>query len=181
MSFVLANVSFHSTKIGKFMVWFSFRSIVFVPGLTNANYIRLLTSAFLLLLRTTMGAGASVSKEEVQGLPQYTIMGGDAKFDELKGEDGKVALDKVEDPYLLYGGSYAGDAKDAPDFKYLTFAEVPKFTDKHKSLMAKTLTPELFAKLKDVKSSKVPTVHFANLQTPLSGQVYELLSSCRAS
>ena len=116
-----------------------------------------------------MGAGASVSKEEVKGLPQYTIMGGDAKFDELKGEDGKVALDKVEDPYLLYGGSYAGDAKDAPDFKYLTFAEVPKFTDKHKSLMAKTLTPELFEKLKNVKSSKVHTVHFANLQNPPLG------------
>jgi hypothetical protein len=102
-----------------------------------------------------MGAAASVTKEEVSNLPQYTILGGDAKFDELKDSDGKVSLDQVADPYLLYGGSYAGDAKDAPDFKYLTFTEVPKFTDKHKSLMAKTLTPELFEKLKDVKSSKV--------------------------
>ena len=101
-----------------------------------------------------MGAGASVSLEEVKDLPQFTILGGDAKFDELKGEDGKVDLGKVEDPYLVYGGSYAGDAKDASDFKYLTFTEVPKFTDKHKSLMSKVLTPELFEKLKDVKSSK---------------------------
>lgn len=105
-----------------------------------------------------MGAGASVAQDEVKSLPQYTILGGDSKFDELKGEDGKVSMDKVADPYLLYGGSYTGDAKDAPDFKYLTFSEVPKFTDKHKSLMAKTLTPELFEKLKDVKSSKVKPI-----------------------
>ena len=31
---------------------------------------------------------------------------------------------------------------------------MPPFTDKHKSLMRKTMTPELFAQLKDVKSSK---------------------------
>ena len=37
-----------------------------------------------------MGAGASVSQEEVAKLPQYTLLGGDAKFAELKGEDGKV-------------------------------------------------------------------------------------------
>jgi hypothetical protein len=73
-------------------------------------------------------------------------------------------MDKVADPYLLYGGSYAGDAKDAPDFKYLSFTEVPKFTDKHKSLMAKTLTPELFEKLKDVKSSKVNPYPLFRLQ-----------------
>lgn len=101
-----------------------------------------------------MGAGASVSQEEVATLPQYTILGGDAKFAELKGEDGKVDLTAVQDPYLLYGGSYLGDVKDASDFKYLTFSELPQFTDKHKSLMAKTLTPELFEKLKDLKTSK---------------------------
>mmetsp|Transcript_7280 Transcript_7280/g.18709 ORF Transcript_7280/g.18709 Transcript_7280/m.18709 type:complete len:403 (-) Transcript_7280:161-1369(-) len=46
------------------------------------------------------------------------------------------------------------DGKDTSDFRYLTFTELPPFTDKHKSLMRKTLTPELFAKYKDVKSSK---------------------------
>ena len=46
------------------------------------------------------------------------------------------------------------DDKDTDDFKYLTFSEPPPFTDGHKSLMRKTMTPELFAKLKDVKSSK---------------------------
>ena len=85
---------------------------------------------------------------------QYTILGGHDKFEELKGEDGKLALEKVADPYLLYGGEYAGDAKDAADFKYLTFKELPKFSDKHKSLMSKVLTQEVFDKLKDVKSSK---------------------------
>jgi len=101
-----------------------------------------------------MGTGASVSREEVNHLPQYTILGGDAKFDELKSEDGKVSLERVEDPYLKFGGSYAGDIKDTPDFKYVTYDTLPKFTDKHKSLMAKCLTQEVFDKLKDIKSSK---------------------------
>ncbi len=101
-----------------------------------------------------MGAAASVSKEEVSSLPQYHILGGEAKFDELKGEDGKVVLGGIEDPYLKYGGSYKGDIKDTSDFKYLTFDTLPTFSPAHKSLMAKFLTPELFEKLKDVKSSK---------------------------
>lgn len=101
-----------------------------------------------------MGAGASVTQEEVNKLPQYTILGGDEKFAELKDEEGKVALEKVEDPYLAYGGTYAGDPKDSADFKYLTFTEVPKFSDKHRSAMSKHLTPEVFEQLKDVKSDK---------------------------
>jgi creatine kinase len=101
-----------------------------------------------------MGAGASVDKEEVKDLPQYKIMGGDAKFDELKGEDGKLELTKFEDPYLKYGGAYGSDPKNTADFKYVEFAELPKFTEAHKSAMAKFLSPEIFAKLKDVKSEK---------------------------
>ena len=46
------------------------------------------------------------------------------------------------------------DDKNTDDFKYITFTEVPPFTDLHRSLMRKTMTPELFAMLKDVKSSK---------------------------
>lgn len=101
-----------------------------------------------------MGAGASVSQDEVSALPQYHILGGDAKFAELKEDDGKVPLSKFEDPYLKYGGEYRGDVKDSKDFKYLTFDTVPKFSPAHRSLMSKVLTPELFEKLKDVKSSK---------------------------
>ena len=40
------------------------------------------------------------------------------------------------------------------DFKYVTFAELPRFTPTHKSAMSRYLTQELFDKLKDVKSSK---------------------------
>lgn len=101
-----------------------------------------------------MGAGASVSKDDVKDLPQYMILGGDAKFEELKGADGNVSLAGIADPYLLYGGSYASDIKNTTDFKYVNFDSVPAFTDKHRSLMAKTLTPELFAKLNAAKSSK---------------------------
>jgi creatine kinase len=102
-----------------------------------------------------MGAAASISQEEIEAMPQYkiwTAAGG--KIDDVKGEDGKVDLGKVEDPYLKYGGSYAGDDKDSTDFKYLSFSELPKFGPEHKSAMSRYLTPELFEKLKDVKSDK---------------------------
>ena len=46
------------------------------------------------------------------------------------------------------------DPKDTDEFRYITFSELPPFTDKHKSLMRKTLTPELWARYKDLKSSK---------------------------
>lgn len=101
-----------------------------------------------------MGAGASVERDEVKSLPQYTILGGDAKFDELKGEDGKLDMSKVSDPYLKFGGAYLGDVKDTKDFKYVTFTELPKFTPAHRSAMAKYLTSSLFEQLKNVKSEK---------------------------
>jgi creatine kinase len=102
-----------------------------------------------------MGAAGSVlSHEEAKQYPQYNILGGESKFHELKDEDDKVHLRKVEDPYLAYGGHYESDPKDTNDFKYVTFNEVPKFSAKHRSLMSKVLTPELFEKLKDAKTSK---------------------------
>ena len=55
------------------------------------------------------------------------------------------------DHYLDYGGAILGDPKDTADFHYVTFSDRPKLTDKHKSLMAKHLTPELFEKLKNKK------------------------------
>merc|ERR1719247_1141188 len=61
-----------------------------------------------------------------------------------------------KNPAFDSGGVASGDPKDSEDFQYLTYAECPKWntdeSDKlyHKSLMAKTCTPELFAKLKDV-------------------------------
>jgi creatine kinase len=65
-------------------------------------------------------------------------------------------LTTSNDPaYLKYGGEYKGDPKDIPDgFRYLTFSQVPSFGPEHNSRMSKVLTPALFAKLKDVKSSK---------------------------
>jgi creatine kinase len=105
-----------------------------------------------------MGSGAStpgaVAKDDVATLPQYKILGGDAKYEEIKNEDGTIDLGKVEDPYLKYGGSYADDAKNANDFKYVKWDSVPSFGPEHKSLMAKYLTPELFEQLKDVQSDK---------------------------
>ena len=50
--------------------------------------------------------------------------------------------------------SSPSDPKDTADFKFITFTEKPPFTPKHKSLMAKTLTDEVWAKYKDLKTSK---------------------------
>lgn len=106
-----------------------------------------------------MGAAASITVDDVQKLPQWTIL---TELD-VKLADADKVIPKIlngtvpfrdVDPYVKFGGAYNGDSKDAPDFKYLTFSEPPAFTPAHKSLMAKTLTPELFEKLKDVKSSK---------------------------
>lgn len=83
------------------------------------------------------------------------------EFDTHKEDDGCITKEKLVElsaamahPYLQFGGSFSGDAKDTDNFKYVTFTEMPKFTPAHKSLMSKTLTPELFEKLKDVKSDK---------------------------
>lgn len=102
-----------------------------------------------------MGAGASaVSREDVHQLPQYHILGGDAKFNELKGEDDKVALEHIKDPYLMYGGRYQDDVKNSDTFHYVHFDHVPAFTEQHKSIMSRVLTSELFDKLKDAVTSK---------------------------
>ena len=66
------------------------------------------------------------------------------------GDSKKIEFDP-NDPYLQYGGEYLGDRKDTDNFHYITFKDMPKITDKHKSLMAKTLTPELFKKMKNLK------------------------------
>jgi len=46
------------------------------------------------------------------------------------------------------------DPRDTAEFKFITFTEKPPFTPKHKSLMAKNLTDEIWAKYKDAKTSK---------------------------
>ena len=73
-------------------------------------------------------------------------------------DDGKFKLPVIDaafDPWLKAQlDASPADAKDTEEFRYLTFTELPPFTEGHKSLMRKTMTPELFAALKDVKSSK---------------------------
>jgi len=47
------------------------------------------------------------------------------------------------------------DKKDeAGVHKYVDYTECPQFTSRHKSLMSKVVTPELFAKLKNTQTSK---------------------------
>jgi creatine kinase len=103
-----------------------------------------------------MGAGASVSLEQVKETPQFRILKlNDEKFNALdKDEHGKVPLASLHDPYLKYGGEYCGDVKDTKDFHYVTFHTLPHFGPEHKSLMSKYLTQDLFDKLKDEKTAK---------------------------
>jgi creatine kinase len=84
-----------------------------------------------------------------------------AELAALKGKsEGPTTMEIVEGLIKDYkdstGSNFTtgGDVKDGPDFKYVAFTECPKFTDKHKSAMAKYTTPELWAKLKDAKTSK---------------------------
>ena len=93
---------------------------------------------------------------------------------------------KEKHPYLQYGGRFnEADPKNTESFKYLIFDEMPKLTPKHTSSMAKFLTPELFEKLKNVKSSKgytlsntiqtgVVTPHLGNGATAGDEECWEL-------
>jgi protein-arginine kinase len=101
-----------------------------------------------------MGAAASITKNEAESYPQYQILGGSARFAELKDEEGNISLDKIEDPYLKYGGCYTDDKKNTIGFKYVAFADFPSLTSEHKSVLATVLTKEVFDELKDVKTSK---------------------------
>mmetsp|Transcript_35614 Transcript_35614/g.36323 ORF Transcript_35614/g.36323 Transcript_35614/m.36323 type:complete len:446 (+) Transcript_35614:290-1627(+) len=102
-----------------------------------------------------MGVNGSVALSDVENMPQFKILGGRAKFDAMKGEDGRINLSDIADPYLKYGGEYnMEDLKNTNDFLYVKWTEIPKFGPEHKSAMAKHLTPELFEKLKDVQSSR---------------------------
>merc|ERR1711871_987371 len=70
-----------------------------------------------------------------------------------------------------FGGKALGDAKDTDDFKFLTYAAVPKWTN-HRSLMSKVLSPELFDSLKDAKTSAGYTLSNAiqtGVETPHLG------------
>ena len=103
-----------------------------------------------------MGSGVSVvTQEDIRLLPQYALLGGDAKYDELKAGDDTLNLEElmVEDPYLKYGGEYGPDKKNTKDFRYVHFKEYPAFYN-HKSMMAAVLSPDLFAELKDVQTTK---------------------------
>merc|ERR1711871_129601 len=77
----------------------------------------------------------------------------------------KMLREQAQDPVKFLAQHFSdmaapagGDPKDTADFKYITYTECPKWVrdgpNPHKSLMSKTVTPELFAKLKDVKTSK---------------------------
>merc|ERR1711865_260924 len=61
---------------------------------------------------------------------------------------GKLGKNADED----FGGVDNNDPKSSDDFAFLHYATLPKFGEKHKSLMSKTLTQELFDKLKDAKT-----------------------------
>jgi creatine kinase len=71
-----------------------------------------------------------------------------------KADGGKPPSSAAVEPYLQYGGTFAGDRKDSKEFKYVHFDTMPAFSSEHKSLMSKVLTKDLFEKLKNVKTSK---------------------------
>lgn len=87
-------------------------------------------------------------------------MGGCTSADSAKSESADVEK-KGEEPWLTWGAVDTDCPRNTDDFKYRTYTERPPFTDKHKSLMAKHLTQEVFDKLKDAKTSKGYTLSHA--------------------
>ena len=77
-----------------------------------------------------MGAGASVTVDDMKSLPQWKIL----EEADVKLPDEEKVIPKILagapfrdfDPYLKYGGDYLGSPLDSKDFKYLTFTELPK-------------------------------------------------------
>lgn len=62
--------------------------------------------------------------------------------------------DDPNDPYLQFGGKFVSDdKKNSPDYTFIKFSDIPLFTEQHKSLMSKSLRPEVFASLKDLATS----------------------------
>jgi hypothetical protein len=102
-------------------------------------------SSNIMILGGILGAGAggyyaySSGMLDDDALPKGMPKTGDAAFDAWIQKMAKAT---------------PADPRDTADFKFINFTEKPPFTPKHKSLMAKTLTDELWAKYKDVKSSK---------------------------
>jgi creatine kinase len=68
--------------------------------------------------------------------------------------DEKADIAKFEAWVAKQKAASGPDPKDTDDFKYITFTEMPPFHKGHKSLMRKIMTPELFERYKNVKSSK---------------------------
>merc|ERR1719272_732924 len=100
----------------------------------------------LIAIEEKLAAGGTISAEDVPGMCMHNVS--------------------------EYGGVPSGDAKDTDTFKYFTYPALPAFTDKHKSLMSKTLTPELWDKMKDLKTSGGYTFHNAiqtGVETPHLG------------
>ena len=116
-----------------------------------------------------MGAAASTNVPDTLTKEQAQAIAGD-RFDEAAfdaaANDGIITKDAFlagipksgKNSEWDSGGKAGGDPKDSPDFQYLTYETCPEWnTDAdsklfHKSLMAKNCTPELFEKLKDVKT-----------------------------
>ncbi|EKX34475.1 hypothetical protein GUITHDRAFT_155718 [Guillardia theta CCMP2712] len=102
-----------------------------------------------------LAKAAAGGDEAAEGAKEEEPAAGDAP---AKKDLGSFKLPEIEaefDKWLTAQlENSPADVKDTDDFKYISFTELPPFTEKHRSLMRKNMTAELFAKLKDTKSSK---------------------------
>ena len=108
---------------------------------------------------------------------------------------GSFELPKIDDPFdswlKVQLNASPSDGKDTDEFKYITFTELPPWTEGHKSLMRKAMTAELFDKLKNVQSAKVVSLcccHVPHLQNhsaePISRQfacAFPNMAMCRSN
>jgi len=112
-------------------------------------------------LTLIMGAAASMNKEASEAACKEAGIEFDSAAFEAAAKDGAVSK-ALAVQYNLHqklkatGSEFTaeGDAKDeAGVFNYIQFTSCPKFAEGSKSAMSKTVTPELWEKLKDAKTA----------------------------
>lgn len=106
-------------------------------------------------------AAAAPAETPADGKADAAPAAEEAAAPAAEGAPGAAPTESADDPWLTWGSEDAENPNNRDDFKYRTYSEVPAFTDKHKSLMAKHLTPEIFTALKDLKTSKGYTLSHA--------------------
>ena len=94
--------------------------------------------------------GVSAMLEAEEGLASRAA----SAVEGARGVVGAAGIEEGFDAWLAGQAEASGpDSKDTDDFKYVSFGELPPFTDRHLSLMRRHLTAEVWGRLKDRRTA----------------------------